>query len=100
MRLSPASDYKAIPKHCENTILWDHIDIRFEVPAVQYQQLASKQLDESPGAIRARIIAAREVRRKRFRYHGRVCCNARMTFKQHCIFCRLDGEAGSLVSGR
>lgn len=52
--------------------LLDRIDIHVEVPAVQYQDIASKTPGEPSAAIRQRIETAREIQRQRFaaRHHG------------------------------
>jgi len=99
----PKRECRCSPKQVEtyrNRIsgpLLDRIDIHIEVPAVEYQQLASKQQGESSDSIRERIITAREVQRKRFVEHTRVRCNARMTSKQHRAFCRLTEDAEGLL---
>jgi magnesium chelatase family protein len=77
--------------------LLDRIDIHIEVPAVDFQQLSGKEPGEPSEAIRQRVIAAREVQRKRFGENGRVRCNARMTPKQQQSFCSLDDEALGLL---
>jgi magnesium chelatase family protein len=101
----PKRECRCSPKQVEtyrNRIsgpLLDRIDIHIEVPAVEYQQLVSKQPGESSDSIRARIITAREVQRNRFSDNGntRVRCNARMTSKQHRAFCRLTEDADGLL---
>lgn len=77
--------------------LLDRIDIHLEVPAVAYEQLASKQPGESSAAISERVLAARELQKQRFGDASRVRCNARMTNKHHRAFCRLDQEAEGLL---
>lgn len=99
----PKRECRCSPKQVEtyrNRIsgpLLDRIDIHIEVPAVEYQQLASKQQGESSNAIRERIVAVREVQRQRFGENTRVRCNARMTSKQHRAFCRLTEDAEGLL---
>jgi magnesium chelatase family protein len=99
----PKRECRCSPKQVEtyrNRIsgpLLDRIDIHIEVPAVDYQQLTSKQAGEASSAIRERIVAAREVQRVRLGDQSRVRCNARMTSKQHRAFCRLDEEADGLL---
>lgn len=70
--------------------LLDRIDIHVEVPAMEYQELASLEKGESSAAIRARVVASREVQRDRFGTTGRrtVHCNAGMRAKdvhKHCV---------------
>ena len=45
----------------------DRIDIHLEVPAVKYEQLASKNPGESSEDIRRRVQKAREIQKKRFK---------------------------------
>ena len=58
--------------------LLDRIDIHIEVPAVRYQEMSGLQRGEASSAIRARVAAARQRQRERFRDHPRVVCNAAM----------------------
>jgi len=46
--------------------LLERIDLHIEVPAVKYNDLASKLPGEQSSVIRARVIAAREIHMKRF----------------------------------
>ncbi len=77
--------------------LLDRIDLHLEVPVVEFQQLASRQPGECSAAIRERILAVRDVQRRRFGENTRVRCNARMTPKQQKIFCDLDSAAEGLL---
>ncbi|MBQ9345134.1 MAG: YifB family Mg chelatase-like AAA ATPase [Kiritimatiellae bacterium] len=80
--------------------LLDRIDIHVEVPAVEYQQLASVEKGESSAAIRDRVQAARAIQRERFTAAPAdpaapnaapapaVHCNALMTsrdVREHCV---------------
>ena len=47
--------------------LLDRIDIHIEVPAVQYKELRGGAAAEGSAEIRARVMAARERQRERFR---------------------------------
>jgi hypothetical protein len=47
--------------------LLDRIDIHIEVPRVEYEKLSSDRLGEPSAAIRARVEAARERQRQRFK---------------------------------
>ena len=51
--------------------LLDRIDIHIEVPAVQYKELRGGAAAEGSAEIRARVLAARERQRERFRKAGR-----------------------------
>jgi magnesium chelatase family protein len=58
--------------------LLDRIDIRIDVPAVKFRELASDVPAESSSAIRARVVRASRVQLERF--HGEnIFCNAQMT---------------------
>ena len=73
--------------------LLDRIDMHLEVPAIQYQELASQTPGEASSAIRERVQAARERQRARFGTGSRITCNARLQGKALKAACLLD-EAG------
>ncbi|NLG35008.1 MAG: YifB family Mg chelatase-like AAA ATPase [Lentisphaerae bacterium] len=80
--------------------LLDRIDIHVEVPAMEYQELASMEKGESSAAIRERVVASRAVQRERFVKHkGRhaVHCNATMRAKDVHKHCVLDDNAQALL---
>ena len=59
--------------------LLDRIDLQIEVQPVDFDQMSSKQAGEPSSAIRARVVAAREIQAQRFRDVRGVYCNAQMT---------------------
>lgn len=68
--------------------LLDRIDLHIEVPPVKFQDLASVGGGEPSGAIRGRVIGARERQLARFRGVGGIRCNARMEsrdVRRHCV---------------
>ena len=80
--------------------LLDRIDIHVEVPAMEYQQLASLEKGEGSAAIRERVVASRELQRARFaKYKGAraVHCNAIMRAKDVHKYCVLEDDAQSLL---
>ena len=77
--------------------LLDRIDLHVEVPAVQYQEMASNQAAEASSAIRERIDAARETQRRRFAGTGRTRTNARMSARQIKQFCQLAADAEGMM---
>jgi magnesium chelatase family protein len=80
--------------------LLDRIDIHVEVPAMEYQQLASLEKGESSGSIRERVVASRSVQRERYARTGgkhAVHCNAGMRAKDVHTFCVLEPDAQSLL---
>ena len=80
--------------------LLDRIDIHVEVPAMEYQQLASLEKGEGSAAIRARVVASREVQRERFaksKGQHAIHCNAGMRAKDVHKHCVLDDDAQGLL---
>lgn len=77
--------------------LLDRIDLHVEVPAVQYQEMASNQPAEASAAIRERVAAARETQRRRFSGHGRTRTNARMSAREIKQFCQLTSDAEGMM---
>ena len=66
--------------------LLDRMDIQVEVPALCYQDLASRDAGESSADIRRRVNQAREIQVRRFQKRG-IHANAQMTtrdIKRHC----------------
>ena len=80
--------------------LLDRIDIHVEVPAMEYQELASLQKGESSAAIRERVVASRAVQRERFaksKGQHAIHCNANMRAKDVHKHCVLDDAAQGLL---
>ena len=80
--------------------LLDRIDIHVEVPAMEYQQLASLEKGEGSAAIRARVVASRAVQRERFakgKTQHAIHCNAGMRAKDVHKHCVLDENAQGLL---
>ncbi len=77
--------------------LLDRIDIQIEVPAVDFKDLASKRKGESSEEIRKRVVAAREIQRKRFLNHPHLHSNADMGSREVREFCRLDETGAALL---
>ena len=85
--------------------LLDRIDIHIEVPSVGYQELSGLNAGEPSAKIRERVIAARNIQKKRFKGlpstrsgRGRkVHCDAAMRAKDMSKFCRLKENAQSLL---
>ena len=61
--------------------LLDRIDLQIEVQPVDFDQMSSKSPGEPSSAIRARVIAARDIQAQRFKDVKGVYCNAQMTPK-------------------
>jgi len=76
--------------------LLDRIDIHIEVPAVKYEELATKADGESSKNIRQRVIKARDKQLQR--YQGRaVYSNSAMTNKDLKSHCHLDEQCHAVL---
>ena len=71
--------------------LLDRIDIQIEVPAVNYSELSSNRQGEPSENIKARVIAARNIQKERFRNLS-IHTNAQMGSKEIKKFCVLTPE--------
>ncbi|HEX9444834.1 MAG TPA: YifB family Mg chelatase-like AAA ATPase [Candidatus Binatia bacterium] len=76
--------------------LLDRIDIQIEVPALRYQELASKDAGEPSSAIRQRVNAARRIQLARFQKKG-LHANAQMGTRDIKKFCAVKPEAEKLL---
>ncbi|HTM08686.1 MAG TPA: YifB family Mg chelatase-like AAA ATPase [Verrucomicrobiae bacterium] len=76
--------------------LLDRIDIQVEVPALRYQELASKDAGESSAAIRERVNRARQVQVARFQKKG-IHANAQMSTRDLKRYCTVKPEAEKLL---
>lgn len=77
--------------------LLDRIDLQIEVPPVPCGQLADLPPGESSAAIRARVLAAREIQRRRFSGRRGVHCNADIPARDVESYCRLDAGAQTRI---
>jgi magnesium chelatase family protein len=76
--------------------LLDRIDIHMEVPRVEYEKLSDDRLGEPSAAIRARVEAARERQRQRFK-GTRLLSNADMGPAEVREYCRIEDAGKSLL---
>jgi len=76
--------------------LLDRIDIQIEVPAVKYDELASKAAGESSLEIRQRVFKAREIQLERFKKEKKIFNNSDMSPRLVREYCKLD-KPGSEV---
>jgi magnesium chelatase family protein len=79
--------------------LLDRIDIHIEVPALRYQELASKEPGEASAVIQDRVNRARERQSERFRESKRLFCNAHMGAKDIRKFCQIGSDSQELLKG-
>ncbi len=77
--------------------LLDRIDIHLSVPAVPYADLSGDIEAEPSSAIRARVQAARERQRARFRKEPGVRANAHMSSRVVRRHCRQSDEVGDIL---
>ncbi len=76
--------------------LLDRIDLQLEVPAVSFRELARPAAAESSAAVRARVLAARELQAARLRESGRRT-NAELSPREVRRHCRLDTSGERLL---
>ena len=76
--------------------LVDRIDIHIEVPAVPFQELTGQHVGTSSEEMRAQVVSARELQRRRFA-NGKTRCNAQMTSRQVRQYCPLDSSCADLL---
>ncbi len=80
--------------------LLDRIDIHIEVPRVEYEKLAARELGESSETVRERVEAARRRQRERFAdlvAPHPLTCNADMRPAEVRRFCLLDETCQALM---
>ena len=77
--------------------LLDRIDIHIEVTPVPFSELSKAQYTEKSQDIRKRVIAAREIQKKRFEKQVGIHCNAQMSSKMLQSYSALDEAGKSLL---
>lgn len=77
--------------------LLDRIDIHVEVPAVKYNELASKRKGEDSSIIRNRVVKARKIQAERLKESPHSFKNADMTTKEIRKYCELDEASKQLL---
>lgn len=78
--------------------LLDRIDIHVEVPRVAYEKLTDDRRGEPSDTVRARVEAARERQRVRFRQEARLQSNADMGPSEIRHYCALEQEGQALLN--
>ena len=76
--------------------LLDRIDIQVEVPALRYQELASRNAGESSTLIRQRVNRARSIQLERFQKRG-IHANAQMGSKDIRRYCAVKEGSEKLL---
>jgi magnesium chelatase family protein len=77
--------------------LLDRIDIHIEVTPVPFGELSKERNAEKSADIRTRVIAAREIQKKRFEKNDGVYSNSQMTTKLLQTHCDLDEACKNLL---
>ncbi|MDE6177866.1 MAG: YifB family Mg chelatase-like AAA ATPase [Duncaniella sp.] len=77
--------------------LLDRIDLHMEILPVPFDELASRRPSETSDAIRARVVAARNVQAIRFRDVPGVHCNAQMNSRLLGLHAALGPEAMAVM---
>ncbi len=77
--------------------LLDRIDIHIEVTPVPFSELSKQQRSEKSADIRTRVIAAREIQKKRFEKNEGIYSNSQMTTKMLQTYCDLDETCKTLL---
>ena len=77
--------------------LLDRIDIHIEVVPVKYDKLSETGRTERSGAVRERVVRAREIQSRRFESVKGVYSNAQMTSSLQRRYCQLDEAGGKLL---
>jgi len=73
--------------------LLDRIDIQIALPPVPFREIVDLPAGEPSAAIRARVVAAREIQKRRFAGLRGIHCNAEIPARDLPRFCRLDAAA-------
>ena len=76
--------------------LLDRIDIRVEMNEIPLTDLAAKRREETSAEVRARVNAARQIQRERFKEEG-ILCNAEMNVRQLDKCCALDKDCAAVM---
>ena len=76
--------------------LLDRIDLHVEVPAVEVRDLTQRPPGESSADIRGRVIAARDIQRRRFAGTP-TRANGQMSLRQIRRHCEIDGRTQALL---
>ena len=76
--------------------LLDRIDVQIEVPAVPVRDLSADRSQESSAEIRARVLNARAIQRRRYRADG-ISCNAELSPRLVRKYCRVDDASRRLL---
>ena len=77
--------------------LMDRIDLQVSVNRLKPEEMTGKSLGEDSQAVRARVIAARQLAELRFQEETSISCNAQMRSQHLREFCNLDDSSRNLL---
>jgi len=77
--------------------LLDRIDIHIEVPAVKYKELRGESSTEGSGAVRERVVGARQRQLERFAGEKKIYANAQMPPKLIRKYCPISADGEKLL---
>jgi magnesium chelatase family protein len=77
--------------------LMDRIDLHLDVSPVPFDELSSRAEAESSESVRRRVLAAREIQRRRFGGQAYVHCNAQMSMRLVRRYCEMDRACRALM---
>ena len=77
--------------------LWDRIDLRIRVPAVEVTELSGTHTEISSETIRKQVIACRQRQIERFK-NTTLTSNADMSTKHVQAFCQMDPKATEILA--
>ncbi|MFK8039396.1 MAG: YifB family Mg chelatase-like AAA ATPase [Crocinitomicaceae bacterium] len=96
----PNSDPEYVVKRYLNRIsgpLMDRIDLHIEVPAVKFNELATKEKGENSACIRQRVVKARNIQSERFSNYSGIHYNAQLNTKLIEMHCQIDENGNRLL---
>jgi len=76
--------------------LLDRMDIQIEVSPVYYEDLNSKNKEESSKEIKERVLNARHIQSNRYK-GSNVYTNSQLTSKQVSKYCKIDSDSEALL---
>ena len=76
--------------------LMDRIDIKIEVPSVEYDEIVSDKAEENSKTIRERVERVVAIQRERFKDEA-ITYNSQMTSKLLRKYCNLDTEVNKIL---
>ncbi len=76
--------------------LLDRMDIQIEVSPVYYEDLNSKNKEESSKEIKERVLNARHIQSNRYK-GSNVYTNSQLTSKQVAKYCKIDSDSEALL---